>query len=362
MNRLCFRKRSRLFATVMGVTFAMGLVTASAHAQSTRVRAKTKTAAERQAAVISLTNRTGLKLGNLSVVKKDGFWQTKKLGPDGQPVGKVRIKSQKIKSGATARTNESGVKTKRKIAGTQPRFPLDKQMAKAKPLKGKSIVVVVESQFIPQELALYVKRFAAYGAKVEFVTRLWGNERLAFHSHFDEGLVPEVRHMYVSKDISQVNVASGNVAAVIAPIDVNQRLLFDPGIPTAKDPVAATAKAPAVQLMKEALKNPNVVVGAFGHGAELLAPLGKTIKGAKFTASPGSVVHLQNAGAKYSPAKDPQKWNEHVVTEKGTKAQPGLNLVTGTSLLGSGQHRFIDAVARRAMEVQSEPKAGARSK
>lgn len=340
----------RFITSLLTLTFVLN--TASALA-GPNVRAKTKTQAERKAAVISLTNATGLPLTNRGVTKKKGLWQTRKLGTDGKPLGTVLIRSRKLKQGATARINETGAKTSKRIPGEQFQVPLNKVLKKSQPLKGKTIVVLVESQFIPQELALYSQRFAAYGAKVEFISRLWGQDRLRFHSHFDEGLVPEKRYMYVGKDISQVKLNSGKVAAVIAPIDVNQRLLFDPSITLSTDAVAATAKAPAVQLLKEALKNPNVVVGAFGHGAELLTPLGKLIKGARITTSPGSAVHLVNAGAKWVKPADPEKWNTHVVTEVSTKHQKNLNLVTGTSLVGEGNHVFIDAVAQRVMDIKT---------
>ena len=57
------------------------------------------------------------------------------------------------------------------------------QPAPQQPLAGKRIAVIMESQFIPQELDIYRQRFQSYGATVDFVSHLWGNPEAALLLH-----------------------------------------------------------------------------------------------------------------------------------------------------------------------------------
>ena len=44
-------------------------------------------------------------------------------------------------------------------------------------LAGKKIAVLVETEFIPEEIEAYQKRFAELGATVHLMSRLWGQEK-----------------------------------------------------------------------------------------------------------------------------------------------------------------------------------------
>lgn len=321
------------------------------------VRGATPKKAAQAAAVETLTNATGLPLSGKHIVDKGGgVFETRQRTADGQPLGRVKIKARATKQGGLAFTNPSGAKSLRPMKGVIDTTPLNRDFARAKPLAGKTVVVLVESQFVPQELELYAKRFAAYGAKVTFVSRLWGNEKLRFHSHVDLGFAPELRFIDVATDISEVNLTDGKVVAVVQSVHTQQRLLYDGGIAAGDDAIAATRQAPAVRLVAEALLNPRVVMGAMGHGVEILAPLGEIIRGARITASLGSVVHVVNAGGVWVKPADPKQAATHVVVEPSTKTVPGLNLVTGTSLGGGGNAAFIDAITTQVLAVRANNK------
>ena len=226
-------------------------------------------------------------------------------------------------------------------------------LLKQRPLKGLKVFVLMESQFVPQEIDLYEHRLSQYGATVELVTHLWGCNSLCFHSHYDEGLIPKIRHAVVHTDFSDVDFNSSDFAAIVAPIDVHQRLLYDPNIVSSKDPVLAARSAPAVDFVGRALQHPQVVVGAFGHGVELLTPLTHLMKDVSITASPGSLVALCNAGAKWVPPINPEEWATHVVKEVSTKHHANLNLITGTSVLSGGLQAFVDEMTRFIVQVRS---------
>ena len=71
-----------------------------------------------------------------------------------------------------------------------------------KPLSGKKIAVIVESQYVPQEIKCYQERFASYGATVELLSNLWGNKSLPFYSTVEpengpDGVVPPIEWIAV---------------------------------------------------------------------------------------------------------------------------------------------------------------------
>ena len=53
-------------------------------------------------------------------------------------------------------------------------------------LKGKKIAVLMETEFIPEEIERYQKRFTELGAEVHFLSRLWGQGQMTFVSDVDE--------------------------------------------------------------------------------------------------------------------------------------------------------------------------------
>lgn len=319
------------------------------------IEADSPAAAERIAAMDALINASGLLLQNSDIEYIEGKWCTVAVNDDGHPLAEaiVTIEAEDLKQFNISHKSY----TVHLIDGQLDDIPPDKSMAQQKPLKGLKIYVLMESQFVPQEIDLYEQRFAQYGAQVELVSHLWGCNSLRFHSHYDEGLVPKIRYAVVHKDIAEIDLDSPDVAAIISPIDVHQRLLFDPNIVTSKDPITAARSAPAVDLLKRALENPRIVVGAFGHGVELLTPLTNLIKDASITASPGSLCAICNAGAKWTPPINPEEWATHIVKEISTKHNQNLNLITGTSILSGGNQKFVDETARFISEINKQTKS-----
>src|SRR5208283_3403362 len=53
------------------------------------------------------------------------------------------------------------------------------------PLAGKKVAVLVESEYIPYEIRAYREQFAALGAEVHFIARLWDQPKQTFVSDVD---------------------------------------------------------------------------------------------------------------------------------------------------------------------------------
>src|SRR5207253_6031680 len=76
------------------------------------------------------------------------------------------------------------------------------------PLAGRKIAVLMESDYVEQEIFYYERRFAEEGADVHFLTRMWGQPSLTFTGH--EHRVP----FSVDRSFEDVDVASYDVIIV----------------------------------------------------------------------------------------------------------------------------------------------------
>ncbi|MFE3648251.1 DJ-1/PfpI family protein [Streptomyces sp. NPDC059152] len=157
---------------------------------------------------------------------------------------------------------------------------------RAGPLSGTRIAVLMESDFYEPEIFYYRHRFAEEGARVDFLTRLWGQSELTFTGHeyrapftVDrglEGLTPaELR------DYAAVIVPSGMVADRLRYTEDVERL------------------APATELLRRAFAEPGVVKGIICHGLWLASSIPQAVRGRKVVCHNNLVGDVRNMGAAY---------------------------------------------------------------
>lgn len=194
-------------------------------------------------------------------------------------------------------------------------------------LAGKKIVVLVETEFIPEEIEAYQKRFAELGATVHLMSRLWGQESAHFVSDVDAVGKPL---QYLDVNIDFQNVDINEYAAVIMSANYTSVRLryFQPpeGQPISPEQVRT---APAVQFFAKAMTNPKIIKGLLCHGLWLLTPMPELLKGRKVICHEVVLADIANAGAVYVPSPT------NIVVDG--------DLVTGRS--GQDVHAFIDAIA-----------------
>lgn len=206
------------------------------------------------------------------------------------------------------------------------------------PLAGKKIAVLVESQYIAQEIACYRARFPELGAEVHLVTRLWGQPKQTFVSEVEvAGTTPET--LDVTLDVDAVSVTD-YAAVIMAANYTSVRLRWSDDSLTAADPRAAARSAPAVRFFAEAMRNPAIVKAAPCHGLWLLAPIPELLAGRRVTCNPVVLADVLNAGVVYVPAADADEWYRHVVVDD--------DLVTNMSAVHDGQpvgtEALVDAI------------------
>lgn len=217
-----------------------------------------------------------------------------------------------------------------------------------KSLAGKQIAVLVENQYIPEEVKCYQDRFATYGAEVHLMSRLWGQPRQTFVSEVEEaGKTPET--LDVSLDFEHVNL-DDYAAVIITANYTSVRLRWNPDAATSNNPGEAARNAPAVRFFRRAMQNPKIIKGAPCHGLWLLTPSTDLLAGRRITCNPVVLADAINAGALYVPAPADSDWYEHVVVDR--------DLVTNMSAVHDGRplgtERLVDTICQQILRLPSQ--------
>ncbi|MCU0526716.1 MAG: DJ-1/PfpI family protein [Elainella sp. Prado103] len=203
-----------------------------------------------------------------------------------------------------------------------------------KSLEGQKVAVLLETEFIPDEIAAYQTRFAAVGATVHLMSRLWGNSSVRFVSDVDRVGESPV-YLDVAIDFQDVNVDE-YAAVIMAANYTSVRLRYFQ--PVAGQPIAAAQvrTAPAVQLFAKAMANPRIIKGFLCHGLWILTPVPELLQGRRVICHEVVLADIVNAGAIYVPAPN------HIVVDG--------DMVTGRS--GQDVDAFIEAIVGQIQHVQ----------
>jgi protease I len=193
------------------------------------------------------------------------------------------------------------------------------------PLAGKKIGVLVENLYIPEEIAAYKQDFAAMGAEVHLLSRLWNNPSLRFVSDpdglDDQGNPKQTETMEVNLDVDKVRLED-YAAIIMAANYTSVRLRF-------YQPPQQPADAPAVEFFARAMENPCIIKGALCHGLWILTPRPELLRGRRVTCHEVVRADILNTGAIYTAS------DSGVVVDG--------DLVTGHSKMEV--HKFIQAIA-----------------
>lgn len=174
-------------------------------------------------------------------------------------------------------------------------------------LEGKSVAVLVETEYIPFELEHYRDFFVErHGAKLDFIMNLWGEKSKTIVSDVTE-VGQEPQSMTVKKDAAACNpndyaiilVAANYVACRLREIPP----MFSLGA------VELMRTPPAVQFFASAMMNKNIVKGCLCHALWLLTPTPELLAGRKVICHTVVLADIHNAGGVFVP--DPS----HVVVD-----------------------------------------------
>lgn len=183
-----------------------------------------------------------------------------------------------------------------------------------KVLKGKKVAVLVETEYIPEEINFYHTFFTEYGAQVDFLTYLWDQPERVLVSDIDNE-TKALQKMVVKNEVALAN--PNDYAIVLCAANyVACRLREIPPMGCLGD--ASLVRSPAaVRFMASAMMNPMIVKGALCHALWILTPVPELLKGRRVICHTVVLADVLNAGAVYVPD------TSHVVVDR--------DLVTGRS-------------------------------
>ncbi len=181
-------------------------------------------------------------------------------------------------------------------------------------LEGKKVAVLVETEYIPEEVNYYQEFFTKHGAQVDFLTYLWGASERVLVSDVDSVDKP-LQSMLVKNEVADAN--PNDYAIVLCAANyVACRLREIPPMGSLADPGLLRSPA-AVRFMASAMMNPQIVKGALCHALWILTPVPELLRGRKVICHTVVLADVVNAGGIYVPDET------HVVVDR--------DLVTGRS-------------------------------
>jgi protease I len=190
-------------------------------------------------------------------------------------------------------------------------------------LQGKKVAVMIESDFYEPEIHYYQHRFREEGIDLHFLTRLWGQDSIAFKGH--EWHVPfdDIEESF--ENVSDEMLRS--YSAIIVPSGiVADRLRYTEDV---------NKLPPATVFLQRAFAERSIIKGIICHGMWLVAPSPELVRGRRVVVHNNLLGDAKNMGAIYV--------NEDVVVD-------GDDLVTART--GGHCHllarTIIDMMAARA--------------
>jgi protease I len=187
-------------------------------------------------------------------------------------------------------------------------------------LQGKKVAVMIESDFYEPEIHYYQHRFREEGIDLHFLTRLWGQDSIAFKGH--EWHVPfdDIEESFENVSDSMLR----SYSAIIVPSGiVADRLRYTEDI---------NKLPPATVFLQRAFAEKSIIKGIICHGMWLVAPAPELVRGRRVVVHNNLLGDAKNMGAIYV--------NEDVVVD-------GDDLVTART----GGHCHL--LARKIIDMMS---------
>jgi ankyrin repeat protein/putative intracellular protease/amidase len=217
------------------------------------------------------------------------------------------------------------------------------------PLRGKKIAVIVESKYIPEEIAGYRKRFGELGAEVVLLSRIYYGDYRPGHPNWTAPKFfsdvdplgaaplakPEVLELADNGDFSQ-HRPQDFVAILTAANYVSTRLRWA-DLPTSLTPTEYVRSSPAVRFLAAAMADKSIVKGCLCHALWLAAPFRELLEGRKVTCHTVMMADVLNCGAEIVRTADGDRWRPADVAVDG-------DLITAFSI--KQLDAFIEAIVQ----------------
>jgi protease I len=186
-------------------------------------------------------------------------------------------------------------------------------------LKGKKIAVLLETEYIAQEIEYYRQHFTALGAQVDLMSYLWGEKSKRFICDIDspDRPIKDIHTIEVDIDVTNVKVDDYH-AVLMAANYCSVRLREIPPMHSLGS-CELTRTAPAVQFFGQAMKNKKIVKGALCHALWILTPLPELLKDRKVICHTVVLADICNAGALFTPSPEEVVVDDDLITARSAK-------------------------------------------
>jgi protease I len=189
-------------------------------------------------------------------------------------------------------------------------------------LPNRRIGLLVESDYVEDEISFYRMRFAEEDAHVDLLTRLWGSDSQTFTGH--EQQAP----LTVTGDLEDVGYdALSRYDALVVPSGmVADRLRY------AEQP---DVEPPAVALLRRAFRLPRLVKAFSCHGLWLVTKAPELVRDRMVTCHNNLVGDVRNTGARY--VDQDVVVDRDLVTSRTVEQAPRLARTVIAMIAGDGQ-------------------------
>jgi protease I len=170
-----------------------------------------------------------------------------------------------------------------------------------KPLLGKKVAVLVETEYIHDEIEYYKKRVPELGGELTLLCYLWGKESMDLVNDIDnpDRPVTSVHRLMVDQCVTKHEPDEFDVVMCAANY-VAVRLREIPPMGSLGSP-EKVGSAPAVQFFARAMENKKIVKAAMCHALWLLTPRPDLLKGRRVICHTVVLADIRNAGAVFVP-------------------------------------------------------------
>lgn len=195
-----------------------------------------------------------------------------------------------------------------------------------KSLQGKKVAILIDTEYIHEEVRYYKEFFEKNGAEVHFISFLFGQDKREIIADITDAQNPHIHTMTVDKDFDACNPNDYSIVIVAANyVACRLREIMPMG---SLGSVEELRTSPAVRFFAATMMNPNIIKGALCHALWLLTPVPELLKGRKVICHTVVLADIHNAGGIFVP--DPSK----VVVDR--------DLVTARSV--ADLHAYVDTI------------------
>jgi len=183
-------------------------------------------------------------------------------------------------------------------------------------LEGKKVAVLVETEYIYDEIVFYRQQVEALGGELHLLSYLWGKPQMTFVNDCDspDRPITSMHALTVDRCVTRASPRDYDIILCAANY-VAVRLREIPPMGSLGSP-EEVGTPPAVTFFADAMRDKRIVKGALCHALWLLTPRPDLLRGRKVICHTVVLADILNAGASYVPAPDHVVIDDDLVTAR----------------------------------------------